>query len=545
MHNPSTTNIKFSNAIHKLKILGLAGLLTASSLKAHAAEPKTKETTETVSKKAKTTTAQKLSLTKAYKIRTKQDFNKLWNDAKPFCVPVLVLSENWRLDFHHDRGKKATPNSVCAGLYYYPANGNFSSTKWILTKQYVERYQKTHRGKNPKNRNPSDIRDGVYGWGESMENGRHLNELYKTLKGTELTINEFVAIYSRYFHTGDLDAAKKIASIKKSSKIKDKPLECAKVLLDIDKPSLPGQKSRFMHEALVFLNEDDYCHDLFSLYVDCHLGSSINACPGQYKNVCNGKLTHAKAKTIKTKICDYMLPNGKQIKYLCGKINDKNIMAFCITTTNTKKLDERDALYQKAMDAYNKQNYKLAKQYFVQVIEKNGEGPDLWNDIAITYYNLGEYNNCIEMCRKILMDKDAQQEYAKACFNAGKAYEAQKNYKKALDNYKAALNHYNKYGIADRNPDINYAGTYQAAINRVEPKISTKNTHQKNLTTKKSTPKKTQQQKKASSKKATTPQKKGKGKKAALAFLIGANVLQKKSKKELFNKLIKDKTKSG
>ena len=58
-------------------------------------------------------------------------------------------------------------------------------------------------------------------------------------------------------------------------------------------------------------------------------------------------------------------------------------MAFCVTTKQTKKMAERDELYKKAMDAYNNKDYKTAKEYFIQVIDKNGEGPDLWNDIAI------------------------------------------------------------------------------------------------------------------------------------------------------------------
>lgn len=521
----SKQNMQFNHATNIIKIVTLAGLLAASSVKANAATPKAKARTEmATTKSAKSTTAQKPSFTKIYKINNRQDFDKLWNDAKPFCVPVLVLSENWRLDFHHDRGRKATPNSVCAGLYYYPANGDFSSSRWIETSKYFINYQNTHKGKSPKNRTPKDIRDGVYGWGASMESGRHLTALYATLKGTSLTINEFAAIYSHYFHTGDLDAAKKIASIKKSSKIKDKSLACAQALLDVDSPSLPGQKSRFMHEALVFMNEDNYCYDLFSLCVDCHLGTSINACPSQYRNVCNGNLTHKKAKIIKEKICNNTIRKGKQIKYLCGQINDNTIMAFCVATNNSKNLDERDALYQKAMNAYNKQDYKTAKKYFLQVMAKHGEGPDLWNDVAITYYNLGEYNNCIAICRdKILKDNDATTEYAKACFNAGKAYESQGNYQKALDNYQAALRHYKKYGIADKDPDINYEATYQSAINRMTKKV----TPTKQTTT----------QKKATTKK-TTPQKKAKGKKAVVTFLAGMTAVKKKHKKELLNKLL-------
>lgn len=501
-------SIQLEHAKQKLKILGLAGLLAASTIKATATEQKTRDKIEI---KSNATTTQKNAFTKTYKITDRASFNKLWNDAKPFCVPVLILSENWRQDFHHDKGyTNTTPNSVCAGLYYYPKNGDFNSKTWIKTRQYFINYQNTHNGRSPKNRTPRDIRDGVYGWGQSMENGRHLTELYNILVGCDLTINEFAAIYSHYFHTGNVNAVIKIASIKKDNKIKNKSLAGAKALLDTEPTKLPGLKSRFMHEALVFLNTDDYCYDLFSLCVDCHLGTSINACPDEYNNVKDGKLTNANAQIIKDKICNYTVKNGKQIKYLCRQINDANIMAFCITTKKSKQIDERDVIYQKAMAAYNKQDYKTAKKFFIQVMDKHGEGPDLWNDMAITYYNLGDYENCIEMCRRVLQS-GKNNEYAKACFNAGKAYEAIGNYTKSLQNYEAALKYYNQYGVAGKSANIDYAGTYRASINRVKKQISQS--------------KKMPQPQKQASKKG------GKAKKSTIFFLATMAVANKNRKR--------------
>ncbi len=463
-----SNSIKLKKATHKLKILGLAGLLATSAINQGCSTNIKKDPIETVNKE-KLNTPQK-TLDKTYKITDRESFDKLWNDAKPLCVPVLILSENWRLDFHHDQGKKSTPNSVLAGLYYYPTNGDFTSNDWDLTKNYCENYKKTHKNNIPPNRKPSDIRDGIYGWCASMENGRHLKELYNALKGTELTINEFAAIYSHYFHTGNLDATRKIASIKKSKEIKNKSLKGAQALLDTDPITLNGRKNRFMHEALVYLNTDNYCNDLFSLCVDCHLGTSINACPDMFDAVCDGKLTNKKAQEIKDTICSYTVKNGKQIKYLCKQINDTSIMAFCIETETSKKLDERDAIYQKALVAYNQNDYETAKTLFIQVIEKRGAGPDLWNDMAITYSKLGEHANCIEMCRKVL-SSGTNKEYAKACFNAGKSYEAEGNYEKALQNYRKALEYYNKYGIANKDINVNYDDIYKKAIKHVTKQL--------------------------------------------------------------------------
>ena len=90
--------------------------------------------------------------------------------------------------------------------------------------------------------------------------------MFNALNGCELTINEFAAVYSHYYHVGNLKAVKKIAGILKKPQVKDKTLECAKVLIDTDPiivggKAYNGRKSRFMHEALVFLNEDNYCND--------------------------------------------------------------------------------------------------------------------------------------------------------------------------------------------------------------------------------------------------------------------------------------------
>ena len=96
-------------------------------------------------------------------------------------------------------------------------------------------------------------------------------------------------------------------------------------------------------------------------------------------------------------------------------------------------------------------------------LEKRGaSGADLYNDIAISYYNLHQYNQCIVYCRKALQTAETG-EFAKACFNAGLAYEAQHNYSKAITNYDAALKYYNKYGISNQSSTVDYKKVYQNA----------------------------------------------------------------------------------
>ena len=465
----SMKNIRFKHALHNVKVLGLAGLLATSSLKANAGDkdvftPKI----ESVKFKPNKSVSQESLLTKKYQITDRESFDELWNDAKPFCIPVLIASENWRPDWHNDKHSSTAPNSVGIGMYYFPVDRDFSSSKWKTTKSYYSGY-KNENNKSPRKLSPREMRDAVYGWGESWNNGSNLNALYKSLKGTELTVNEFAAIFSHTFHTGNSVAAKKIVAIKNNPKIKNKELRCAQVLLDTDPVRYAGQKSRFMHEALVFLNTDGYCYDLFSLCVDCNMGTSINACPRQFYTVCRGKLTDAKAKTIKDKICACTVRNGVQIKELCASINDKNIMAFCVETPNTLRLDERDTLYNDAFYAYTNHDYKTAKKLFNQVVKQNGDGPELWNDMAVTYSNLKEYDKCIELCKKVLTS-GVISEYPAAYYNAGFAYEAKHDFDNSLKNYKKALEYYND-SVGDV-IDTGVVNMYKNAIARVKKQLN-------------------------------------------------------------------------
>ena len=88
-------------------------------------------------------------------------------------------------------------------------------------------------------------------------------------------------------------------------------------------------------------------------------------------------------------------------------------------------------------------------------MRENGfDGADIHNDMAITYYNLGEYENCIKECQEVL--KTGEKElYPAANYNAGKAYEKLGNPAKALKNYQLAQ---------QRDPDEK---AYQSAVLRL------------------------------------------------------------------------------
>ena len=120
-------------------------------------------------------------------------------------------------------------------------------------------------------------------------------------------------------------------------------------------------------------------------------------------------------------------------------------------------VDVKDAVwagqvYQDAIETYNKahemekkgqkgksqKEFQKALEGFQKIIEGGHDGPDLHNDIAITYYHLGEYEKCVEESRKVLQMGD-ENLYSAANFNAARAYEKLGNVDRAIANYQAGI----------------------------------------------------------------------------------------------------------
>ncbi len=94
-------------------------------------------------------------------------------------------------------------------------------------------------------------------------------------------------------------------------------------------------------------------------------------------------------------------------------------------------------------DVQNKSFRKAAKKY-EKLIEKYPGNALLYNDLAMTYIELGEYENAIEQVHVVLFDIGDVAQYSAAWYNAGQAYEHMKNYKKAKENYELSVKNGNK-----------------------------------------------------------------------------------------------------
>lgn len=412
-----------------------------------------------------------------------QSFEKLYEDALPLIQLSMFPTECLVLDPYADNCKKVS-NTIGLGSYWYPQNGDPKSSKWVKASEHF---------KNSGHHSISaelalDLADG---WYRYREDGRIYKKMRNLLKDTELNIHEFAAIatvmYNNEQHGETL--------CKFVQKNYDDPLLCAQKIVEFSAgKSFGGIPKRHLHEAYLYLNYDNYSQKMYDFFVKTGVNSK-----GQFY-----------AQTSVSQLCDEDVAAGKEaiksgdkqriiaeqnkiVSYICkggqtvGEIIHQNVLnptyATQLLSFNTTQkegvaledvIDSKDAnsaaqTYREAIAKYdnalrlekNKQKGKAQKEFqraledFQKIIDGGHDGPDLHNDMAITYYHLGEYEKCIQESAKVLKmgDKDL---YPAANYNAAKAYEAMGNYPKALQNYRAGIKNGGK------------EATFQKEISRLE-----------------------------------------------------------------------------
>ena len=386
---------------------------------------------------------------KKYKIETRADFDTLYNAAKPFIFASMISTENWRKDFHNDKQRLDKPeNSVGVGLYWIGVNKNGALDSnfrgdWTLTSEYVAAYKNSHKGAKPRDLSPDQMYAGSIGWFENMECGRHLRDLFNHLQGAELTINEFAAIASVYYN--DEAIGRKVCDFIKTNYSDAK--KCAHEILNTE-IKMNGIGARRVHEALVYLNHDNYCIDLFELQVDGHLGTSTGAGATYYGTLAakNG-LTDKNLAAAKEAVCTFVVKNGHPIKHYVSKLNARTkeaILAFSSPTTTSIKMESRNNLYELAQSRYNAHDYDSAFVLYQMVVAENGNSADLYNDMGITCYHLGRHSECISFSRKAL-ETGEREKYMYATYNAGLSYWAMGDYDNAIKNFEKSIEHSTKF----------------------------------------------------------------------------------------------------
>ncbi len=401
-------------------------------------------------------------LSKKYKITDEASFKQLYENALPLAQISMFPTEVLVLNAYSDNGGSVS-NTIGLGSYWYPADGNPYSSAWILTKAYA-RQHKNFKVSGDKALQLAD------GWCRCREGGRIYKAMYNRLKDSELTINEFAALYSRVYNNEQygLEVCSYVHDNYKN------PIKCAYKLMCFQ----PGAQfrdgiiKRDANEALFYLNHNGYVHKMGELKVKKGINSkgktyfvtsvtqlNPTVCEEMRRGLAKGNL--APADKVCRQITQYMPKGGRSVRQIINsEVKDASLRASLLRydsqTANFAEV-KADKDYQTAMEKYAAGDYDGTLALLQSIVAQGFDGADIHNDMAITQYHLGHYDDCIAECRKVLNTGETEY-YAAANYNAGLAYEQKGDKERALMNYKLAQN---------RNPD---RPEYKSAVERLSPK---------------------------------------------------------------------------
>jgi len=414
-----------------------------------------------------------------------------------FPTEVLVLNA------YSDNGGRIS-NTIGLGSYYYPVDGNPYSSNWIVTSKYARQH------KNLKISGDKALQL-VDGWCRYRENGRIYKAMYNRLKGCELKVNEFAALYSRIYNNEKY-------GLEVCSYVHDNyrnPVKCAYKIMCF-KPGEDfedGILKRDASEALFYLNYKGYVSKMGELKIKKGINSkgktyyvtsvtqlNPNDCAIMKRGLARGDLSAAD--DVYRKITQYMPKGGRSVRQIINsEIKDAQLRADLLKYDSQAASYieiKADQDYQTAMKKYESGDYEGTLAILQGIVNQGFDGADIHNDMAITHYHLGHYDDCIAECRKVLNTGETEF-YAAANYNAGLAYEQKGDKERALMNYKLART---------RNPD---RPEYKNAVERLSPKPVNAKPKDKPAVKPASSVKKAS---KASAKKnsmATTPRRGGRG----------------------------------
>lgn len=413
------------------------------------------------------------NLAKTYKITDDKSFRQLYEASLPIAQLSLFSTEILVLDPYSDNGGQK--NTIGLGSYWYPVNGDPYSSEWISTQTYI----KQHSDLKLTGDDALKLTDG---WCRYREDGRIYKAMYKELKGCELKPYEFAAIFSRIYNS-EKYGLEVCGYVRKNYK---DPIKCAHKIMCF-KPAAKfedGIIKRDASEALLYLNYNDYANKICNLQVKEGINSKGNKYfvssitqlkPEDCEKMRQGlsKKDLSAADMVCHKIIQYIPKGGRNVrKIIHDEIKDKQVCQNLLTYTSSD-IDfveaNADNDYKLAMEKYNEKDYQGALELMQKVVKQGFVSADIHNDIAITQYHLGNYDECISECRKVLATGESEF-YAAANFNAGLAYEQKGDTAKALVNYELAQS---------RKPDVK---AYKIAVKRLSAS-KTDNKDTKNIKT--------------------------------------------------------------
>ncbi len=375
---------------------------------------------------------------KTYKIESIQDFDKIYKKTMPFACLAMFPTETLNLGTYADNG--GAKNTIGLGSYWYPKNGDPATSEWIKVSQ--------HKDVQAKNFNISGNRamNMVDSWARHREGGRVYKKMCRMLIGTELSLNELAAIFSCTYNN-EKNGWMLCEFVKNNYK---DPIKCASYLADLPTYGFAGLTDRHCHEALVYLNLDNYISYIPDMEIR-GITTSVTALEtGEFnpmlKDLRKGKMDGARL--VANKIKKRIFKNGEKISTIItknlGAARASDLLKSPeIVTGGTLMLSPNlgfnaDSVYKKGVASYAKGEYEKALASFKSIIENGFDGADIHNDLSITYLHLKRYREAIDEARLVLSMGEASAHPA-ANFNAGLAYEKLGETEKAIANFKAAM----------------------------------------------------------------------------------------------------------
>ena len=418
------------------------------------------------------------------KLEEYKDIETLFDKALPIIFTELCLEENFRLDAYDDGQKYAGHiNTVGLGSTFRPINikdYNNPDAVWykiwrhenLATDISAEetlfliigwaKYRQKTEDDNGKIRNSKTI----------------LQRMFENLKGTELSTNEFSALFCAcYNQETNINGICVFVCNNHENQQK-----CANEIARwfSDKVSDKGNSKRAVCEAYVYLNAEDFCEAMldmpFSRGGTCIYAEEVTMPLFDAKNYT--ELTK-KIKTIYfgTK---KLYENPKTPRSCMAESIKKHFKPGTLNIKSEKKQKKAPKpSYKKALKEMRLGNNEAALLILLDLQKDEYKSAKLYNDIAYIYRQKGNYNKCIEYCKKVLGTKN-HGEYARACYEAGLAYEAKGDYEGAVRNFNSAIAHYDKYGINNPDTDVEYREMYKKALEKANTKkIANKKSTQK------------------------------------------------------------------
>jgi tetratricopeptide (TPR) repeat protein len=403
--------------------------------------------------------ANELSRGKIYEIKNKKDFDDIYKAAMPFICLSMFPTETLNLGVYADKGDKK--NTIGLGSYWYPKNGEPTSSKWIKVSE--------HDGVQAEGFSISGNRamDMVDSWARHRENGRVYREMCKSLIGTKLSLNEFAAIFTCTYNN-EKNGKMLCAFVKNNY---NNPIKCASYLVNLKTYGFSGLLDRHCHEALIYLNLDNYIFAIQDMQIQ-EFATSVTALEKaefmpMVKSLDSGKLDGARA--VANKIKKRIFKHGRTVSSIInekiGGERAKTMLASPSKIASGNKTFSQNSsfnannVYETGLAKYKTGDYKGALAVFQSIIKKGFDGADIHNDLAITYYHLKEYSKAIEESRLVLKMGE-REAYSPANFNAGLAYEKLGDLEKAAANFNAAVK---------RSPQVE---AYKNALKRVNNEIT-------------------------------------------------------------------------